>query len=401
MKMKSMIAATAFWVVSAAAAQADCTNEVPVTSLTNAFPAYEVLTNAMLKCGNFEPNLDKDYHLKTFDAFAANPAIYTMASVTNATLPPLVDAGLIRPLDELVAKYGQGLRENQLVRINGEIVAISSIVNTPHLMYREDILNDLGIDVPTTWDELIAAAEKIKDAGVVDYPYSSYYKPGWNLGFVFINHYLGEGGEFFTADGEAQIDREKAATVLNRMKTLSTLMDPEYLVADSTFVTKQLQQGKIALATLWASRAAAVNDPKESSFSGKIVMDAALKGTERTASTLWWDGWVIGKNVTDEEAEAGFKLVMEALKPENIKANNDVAIWLANGFVPGAAAVGAIKTAEADTPTYPGTKEMSIMHTALGNGLAKFLTDQEDMETALTAIEAAYTTSAKEAGLLK
>jgi len=40
------------------------------------------------------------------------------------------------------------------------------------------------------------------------------------------------------------------------------------------------------------------------------------------------------------------------------------------------------------------------MHTALGNGIADFLIGKKDARTALADIEAAYTTSAKEAGLL-
>ena len=44
---------------------------------------------------------------------------------------------------------------------------------------------------------------------------------------------------------------------------------------------------------------------------------------------------------------------------------------------------------------------MGLMQTALGNGLASFLTGQKDAKTALADIEAAYRVSAKEAGLLK
>ena len=401
MKLKTIILTAGLTFASSAAfADGHCKNDVPVSSLTNAFPAYEVMTDAMKACGNVTAELDKDHRLKMMDAFSANPALYTMASATNATFTQLNDAQVIRPLDELIDKYGEGLNENQFIKVDGKVMAISAQVNTQHLMYREDILNDLGIAVPTTWDELIDAAEKIKAAGVVDYPYGSYYKAGWNLGFVFINHYLGEGGQFFDESGMPVIDREKATTVLNRMKSLANYMDPEYLVADTTFVTKQLQQGKIALANLWASRAAAVNDPKESTVPGKIVMDAGLKGSDTTASTLWWDGWVIGTNVTDEEAEAAFKMLMVALSEDTVEANNDVAIWLAPGFKPGPAAIGAIKTAEAGAPNYPGGKQMSAMHTALGNGLSAFMLGDKDAEATLNDIEAAYISSAKESGLI-
>ena len=70
-------------------------------------------------------------------------------------------------------------------------------VNAQHLFYREDILNDLGIDVPTTYDEVIKAAKHIQNAGSVDYALGGTYKSGWNLGEEFLNLYLGMGASLF------------------------------------------------------------------------------------------------------------------------------------------------------------------------------------------------------------
>jgi hypothetical protein len=50
---------------------------------------------------------------------------------------------------------------------------------------------------------------------------------------------------------------------------------------------------------------------------------------------------------------------------------------------------------------YPMLPYMGLMHTALGDGLAAFLTGKKDAETTLKDIEAAYMTAAKEKGFLK
>ena len=71
---------------------------------------------------------------------------------------PLLNAGSIRPLDDLVAKYGSHLNPSQLIKIDGKIMAIAMSVNNQHLMYREDIFKDLGIVEPTTHAEMVAAA---------------------------------------------------------------------------------------------------------------------------------------------------------------------------------------------------------------------------------------------------
>lgn len=400
MSLKKMTLALAVSSVISGSAFAACTNDTPISTLSNAYPAYEIMTNAMKACGNVSSELDKDYQLKAAPALEPNPALYQIVSATNSSSVPLIDGGLIQPLDDLVAKHGSSLSPNQMIKVNGQIMAIGSLVNTQHLMYRSDILADLGIAVPTTWDEYIAAAEKIKAAGVVDYPIGHYFKAGWNLGFVFVNHFLGEGGEFFTDGFQPNINNAKGVAVLERMKKLADLMDPEYLVSDSTFVTKQMQQGKIAMTNLWASRAGAVNDEKESQYSGKIVMAAGLKGAERIASTLWWDGWSIASNVTDAQAEAAFKLIVESQSADVIGPNNDAAVWLSPAFKPGAAAQGAAATANGGAVAFPASKHMSALHTALGNGVADYLTGKKGAEATLADVEAAYVSAAKEAGIL-
>ncbi|GAB2184292.1 ABC transporter substrate-binding protein [Roseibium sp. LAB1] len=387
--------------VTGAAGACDFENTVPVKSLTAGFEAWKAVTEYMAKCGNFEAELDQEFRTKQPAAFAANPALYQIGGVANGTLVPLLNEGTIRPLDGLVEKYGQNLSPNQLIKIDGQIMAIAMMVNAQHLMYREDILKDLGIEVPKTYDEMLAAAEKIKAAGVVDYPIGGTFQTGWNLGEEFVNMYLGMGGEFYAADNTPTIENEQGVATLEMLKKLTEYMDPEYLVSESTYVQQQFQQGKIAMANLWASRAGAMDDPNESQVVGKVKMAGAPKAAERAASTLWWDGIVIAKNISDEEAEAAFRVAMNGMTPEMVKANNDAAVWLIDGYETGPLSIGVVETAQAGAVPYPASSQMGLMHTALGNGVADFLTGAKDAQTTLKDIAAAYTTSAKEAGLIQ
>jgi ABC-type glycerol-3-phosphate transport system substrate-binding protein len=380
-------------------------NTVPLKSLSAGFEAWKAVTDAMSECGNFQAELDQEFRTKQPAAFEANPSLYHIGGVSNGTITPLLNAGTIRPLDDLVEKYGQNLSPNQLIRINGQIMAVAMMVNTQHLMYRTDILADLGIDVPTTWDEVYAAAAKIKEAGVVEYPLGATMKSGWNLAQEFVNMYPGFGGAFFNDDNTTAVNSDAGMKALDTMKAALEYTDPEVLVSDSTYVQQQFQQGKIAMANLWASRGGAMNDEAESQVVGKVAMAAAPKAMDggAPATTLWWDGIVIAKNITDEEADAAFRLAMEGLDQDMVTANNEAAIWLVGGYQPGPMAAGAIATATANPapPAYPSTTQMGLLHTALGNELPAFLTGERDAAATLVAIEEAYTTSAKEAGVLK
>ena len=377
-------------------------NSVSLKSLTAGFQAWKSVTGAMAECGNLEAELDQDFRLKQPDAFAANPSLYQIGGVANSTMVPLLDAGTIRPLDGLVAKYGKHLKPQQLIKIDGKIMAVAMMVNAQHLMYREDIFNNLGLAIPSTYGELISAAEKIQQAGTVDYPLGGTYKAGWNLAEEFVNMYLGYGGEFFGNGNEPAINNLDGVLTLETMKELTRFMDPEYLVSDSTYVQKQFQQGKIAMANLWASRAGAMDDAKESQVVGKVQFASAPAPTmgNRPASTLWWDGIVIAKNISDTEADAAFRVAMEGLDRQMVQAHNEDAIWLIDGYSAGKAAKGASETASNGAVPYPASKKMGLMHTALGNGIADFLTGKKDARKALADIESAYRTAAKEAGLM-
>ena len=398
-KLTTVIAISAF----ATSVSAGCAfeNNIELKSLSNSFDAMKAVTEAMAECGNVTSTLDVDFKDKQPEAFAANPSLYQIGGVSNGTMVPLLNAGTIRPLDDLVAKYGSQLKPSQLIKVNGQVMAIAMMVNNQHLMYREDIFNDLGIDEPTTHAEMVAAAKFMQSYNLVDYPIGGTYKAGWNLGEEFINNYLGNGGAFFGEGNAPSINNATGVATLNTMKSLTEYMDPEYLVADSTYVQQQFQQGKIAMATLWATRAGAMDNAEESQVVGKVKMASAPMGTTRPASTNWWDGIVFATNMTDEQADAAFRVAMEGIDTEMVQANNDDAVWLIDGYVAGSAAAGAIATANNGAAPYPSSSPgMGAMHTALGNGIAAFLTGKKDAATALADIEVAYTIAATESGLM-
>lgn len=110
MKLKTILMAGAMTMVTSTAwAACSFENTVPLKSLSAGFEAWKAVTDAMAECGNFGASLDQEFREKQPEAFAADPALYQIGGVSNATLVPLLNAGTIRPLDDLVAKYGQDL----------------------------------------------------------------------------------------------------------------------------------------------------------------------------------------------------------------------------------------------------------------------------------------------------
>ena len=393
--------------LAATGARAECAfeNDQPISSISAAFEAWKAVTDAMAECGNFDAELDQEVRNKLPAAMAAEPSLYDIGGVANGTVTPLINDGSIRPLDDLIAAHAPDMPPNRLIAIDGQTMAVAMMVNAQSLMYRSDIFEDLGLEVPQTYDEVLEAARAIQEAGVVDYPLGATMKAGWDLAQDFNNMFVGYGGTWVNDDSTPNVDSEAGVKALETMKALTEFMDPEYLVADSTYVQQQLQQGRVAMANFWASRAGAMDDEVESQVAGLIETAPAPRAMEGgpPATTLWWDGIVIAQNISDEEADAAFRVAMEGMDTEMVKAHNDEAIWLIEGYEPGRLAQGAIASATADpVPTsYPSTSQMGLIHTALGNELPSFFTGERTAEETLAAVEASYTQAARESGLIE
>ncbi|MGI9346933.1 MAG: ABC transporter substrate-binding protein [Gammaproteobacteria bacterium] len=402
MKKLLLIAVSATALLTQPVLACSYNNQTPVKMLSAGFEAWKVVTSAMEKCGNFTAELDQEFRKKQPTAFNADPAQYQLGGVANSTLVPLLNDGSIRPLDGYVGKYGQSLLPTQLIKKDGKVMAVAMMINAQHLMYRKDILADLNIPTPATYAEVLSAAEKIKNAGVVQYPLGGTYQTGWNLAQEFVNMYLGLADTLINSDNMPAVNNANGVRALQIMKSLSAYMDPEFLVSDSTYVQQQFQQGKIAMANLWASRAGAMDNVEESQVVDLVEFAAApaAKPGGKPATTLWWDGMVIAKNASDEEADAAFQLIMQGLSDDVLLANKDAAIWLSDAFEPSRIAAGTIASAQGGAPSYPSSTAMGLMQTALGNNIADYLTGKEAAEQTLADIEAEYLTAAKEAGLL-
>ena len=229
---------------------------------------------------------------------------------------------------------------------------------------------------------------------------------GWNLGETFNLFFLAHGGEFFEA-GTANPTVNSAAGVaaLETLKELVEYTHPDHLTQASNETQALWEAGQAALGIMWGSRGAAVLDDEGSTAAvteNTVLTSApAVDAGGIPGATLWWDGISIAKNISDAEAEATFAALVTALNEDMVKANNDDAIWLLDGFVPGAAAAGVSATAQGGAKPYPMIPQIGIMHNALGAELVDFLKGDETAEQALADVEAAYTTAAKEAGFLK
>jgi hypothetical protein len=124
-------------------------------------------------------------------------------------------------------------------------------------------------------------------------------------------------------------------------------------------------------------------------------------GGTSPATTLWWDGWTVAKNISDEDAEATFLAMKNGTSPAILNDETmGQAVWMIEGYQPAPVNEGVFKTMASGATAYPMLPYQGLLHTALGDNIADFLQGKESAEQALADVEAAYTAAAKEKGFL-
>lgn len=409
MFMRTILAASSMAILSSAAYAGCGIDSGSVKLLGNDFPAMQAISSAVTACDGggaaVSANLNKDHKDLIVPAFTANPPEFTAAHVTNSTLVSVMNDGLAMPLDDMIAKHGGELQDMQMITIDGKVMAVAFMANAQHLFYRKDMLDAAGVGVPSSYEEVLAAAKAIKAKGLMDYPIAGTYKAGWNLAEEFVNMYLGHGGSFFKEGSAApSVNNAKGVATLNMMKALTEYMNPDFLTHDSNAVQAEWEAGNVALTNLWGSRAGAVTDGEGSTadIEANTMFASAptVAGGSVPATTLWWDGFAIAKNTAAADAEATFKAMMQGISTDMAMANADKANWLIAGSQPRDAGVGVVASAAGGASPYPMLPYMGAMHGALGAEIVDFLQGNESAEQALADVEAAYMAAAKEKGFL-
>ena len=407
--LRTVAIATAALLATSALAQAQCQieGEGSVRILSNDFEALHRIGEGAKECEGegVEVTLNQTVEHKTIQvpALTTDPATYTVAVIANNSIVPLLGAGLVRPLDQYVEEHGQDLLDHQLVRMGDGIMAVAFMANGVHLFYREDLLEENGIEVPTTMDEVLAALETLREAGI-EHPFASNFQPGWDLAAEFVNFYLGTGADLFVpGTAELDIENENGMAVLDTMQRLAEYMRPAFITDNANTIMPLWKEGELAMMFAWGSRAREAMDPTGSEFAEATAF-AAMPSMEEggpPAAALWWDGFSIAQNVSDEDAEVSFQAMANAVGPDLAANYGDTAVWLTQGYEPAPPAEGVSANIQAGARPYPMEPFMGLLHTALGENLAEFIQGQESAEQALADVTQAYETAAREQGFLQ
>ncbi|MBE6971656.1 MAG: extracellular solute-binding protein [Ruminococcaceae bacterium] len=148
--------------------------------------------------------------------------------------------------DETYAKFYQSFLDQSVV--DGEVWAIPDLASARAMYYNKDILDAAGVEVPTTWDELKAACEKIKAYDANIYPWG--VDMTQDEGQACFAYYIwNNGGDFTDAQGNWTLNSEKNVEAI---EFIIGMVKDGYTNSDPATETRYINQdmfgtGKVAM----------------------------------------------------------------------------------------------------------------------------------------------------------
>ena len=123
----------------------------------------------------------------------------------NTDMPKYVFNGAFAPVDktkfENSDSWLKGLSDP--CTLEGKTYCVPYYAGARVLIYRTDLLQAAGLKPPTTYTELLAAADKVKSANAADPNFAAFYMPGayWYAAMAWV---YGEGGQIATKGSDGK-----------------------------------------------------------------------------------------------------------------------------------------------------------------------------------------------------
>ncbi len=391
--------------------------EVEIDAMGWEFPIVTAYADELEECadGNYSFNLQfldsvEARNAMTADAATGSPT-FELYQGSNAFITELGNQGFLTPLNDLVDKYRDEYDLDaidqafwDLASVDGNIYAVPMVSNTMHLFYNEPLLAEVGVDVPTTFEEAFAACEAIQGAGYdVGFLYMLSAGWAWQIEFDSVLGALGE-TPVDPATGAPNFNTPAGIEAANTLKDMWEQCGGGAAGTYSTDdVQAAFQTGEVILGHTWASRAAAMDDPEASTVVGDVQFAPALStGGSTLAAPAYIDGWGIPTGTPEDKVEAIFLAMLAATDAESQEAAAEfglvtrAGISNPNGPRDGEAAAASFVNGRGADLTHPAA---GIARAKLGEALVTIL-DGTSVEDALAAAEEAYLAEAGEQGLL-
>ncbi len=343
---------------------------------------------------------------------AGGTSPYDIIMVTQGDIESYVAEGWMMPLNDLIDKYEDEYQISDILGIgdmtvDGNIYGLPMEQNTRHMFYRPDLLEKHGIDVPETWDDVIAACGVLEAEDSIVIPFTVQLHAGWAWRLEFMDLVLGFGGDLLNEDNSPAFNSDEGVMALEKLvEIVDACMGEEgltYSIDDSQI---GIATGELAMAFTWASRAAAMDDPDFSDYVGGIEFapaPRAIEGAPYAATGGTGAGLGIPANI-DDDPELVFQVILEAMDEETMLRGSNYGVITRQAV----AAIADARYLPAVFETIAGGVEGTnvpaigaVLNPVLANWLPQIVKGEMSAAEVLDAAAEAYTAEAAAQGFIE
>jgi ABC-type glycerol-3-phosphate transport system substrate-binding protein len=306
------------------------TEPVEINLMGWSFPITDFYAEELEKCNEVENITVNTQLLSGADAqeqvrlalSTGGDSPYDIVHGANGQVSEWGGPGWLLPLNDLVEKYWDEYNLGDIPQtvwdgatIDGNIVGVPMVGNAHPQIYRKDVFDELGLEVPETYDDIIEMCNSIGlDNPDWDMPYalSLSYARAWELEFFMLLRAYG--GDYLGEDNMPIWNGPEGVRAVDTMIEVANACLGEYGLSLSLNDQEiGIQVGTIPAGKMWASRAANMSDPERTDLVDVIAYAPAPRvepGGPRAASA--WNDYYMIPATTTNDPDLIFRLIMEA-----------------------------------------------------------------------------------------
>lgn len=292
------------------------------------YPIVDYFAEELEKCNDVE---NIEVNTQALDSGSAHEQIklalaaggespYDIIMTTEADIHEYNAEGWLLPLNDLIEKYGEEYNIAEIAgldshAVDGVIYGIPLELNTMHFFYRPDLLDQYELEVPNTWDDVIANCGVLQEEASIDLPFTMNLHAGWAWRIEFNNMLGAFGGEQLNADRTPAFNGPEGVQAMEKiLEVIDACMGEEGLTYSIDDSQVGMATGGLAMAHTWASRAASMDDPEFSNFVGEIGFAPAPRAVEGGPHGAPFGGasYAIPAN-SAVDADLLFRVIMESV----------------------------------------------------------------------------------------
>lgn len=253
-----------------------------------------------------------------------------LGRVNHTDIQMFAAGGFLTPMEDAISANDidtdaliQGLVESG--QVNGEQMTLPLTTDTRVLFYNPALLEERGIEAPTTWEELEAAVSEF-GGGSAPYGYAFPSDNDYSMAYEAVGPYMKQAqGDILVADGDS-VSADAAASdgTIEAVEFLRSIVEtgavpPGQDNFSQESIAQLFSQDQLAFFTggPWMRASILGMNPDLEYGSDFVTIPIPVQDAgEQSGSTA--GGWQVGLFSTSDEADAAGRLLAYMMEPENL-----------------------------------------------------------------------------------